>query len=167
MQKFVKNTTKQIEEFQGECIINASIHIRNLQIEGDANYVAPILKANTQEEHQDFAKLKLHSFMRKLLGKHCPCEQRVIGQHAKWIFVNLHDDGVENINQYDGLDLFMVNLLNMLTKSSISITFVTTLIVIGSTRNKHKYINLFSPIIEMNNKTNKQIVDVMERFNLT
>jgi hypothetical protein len=29
-----------------------------LQIEGDANYVAAILKANTQEEHQDFAKLK-------------------------------------------------------------------------------------------------------------
>ncbi len=81
--------------------------------------------------------------------------------------MNLHDDGVENIDQYDGLDSFMVNLLNMLTKSSISITFVTTLIVIGSTRNKHKYINLFSPIIEMNNKTNKQIVDVMKRFNLT
>ncbi len=81
--------------------------------------------------------------------------------------MNLHDDGVENINQYDDLDTFMVNLLNTLTKCYISITFVTTLIAIGSTRYKHKYSNAFSPIIEMNNKTNKQIVDVMERFNLT
>ncbi len=81
--------------------------------------------------------------------------------------MNLHDDGVENINQYDGLDNFMVNLMNMLTKSSISMTIVTTLIAIGSTRHKHKYTNAFSPITEMNNKTNKQIVDVMERFNLT
>jgi hypothetical protein len=81
--------------------------------------------------------------------------------------VNLHDDGVENIDQYDGLDTFMVNLLNTLMKSNISITFVTTLIAIGSTRHKHKYTNAFSLIIEMNNKTNKQIVDVMERFNLT
>ncbi len=81
--------------------------------------------------------------------------------------MNLHDDGVENIDQYDGIDSFMVNLLNKLTKFGISITFVTTLIAIGSTRHKHKYTNAFSPIIEMNNKTNKQIVDVMERFNFT
>jgi hypothetical protein len=44
--KFVKNTTKQIEEFQGECIINASIHIRNLQIEGDAKVCEEYYKTN-------------------------------------------------------------------------------------------------------------------------
>ncbi len=77
--------------------------------------------------------------------------------------MNIHDDGVEYINRYDGLDPFMVNLFNTLMKFSIFIT----LIAIGSTRHKHKYTNVFSPIIEMNNKTNKQIVDVIIRFNLT
>jgi hypothetical protein len=39
-----------IEAFQGEQIINASIHVRDLQAEGDKNFVMSMLKPNTQEE---------------------------------------------------------------------------------------------------------------------
>jgi len=88
-----------IKVFQGEQIINASLHVKDLQVEGDGSYIASILGVDTWKE-QDFAKLLPHSFVGKLLGDHCPYEQLTEpkqhnSQNAKAYFVNL-DDVVNN-----------------------------------------------------------------------
>jgi hypothetical protein len=51
---------------------NALIHMKDLQVEGDANYTIPIPKSNTQE-YQYPAKL---SFMLNFLGHEHPTPQQ-------------------------------------------------------------------------------------------
>ncbi len=53
-----------LDAFQGERIINALIHVQDLQVDGDANYATPILDFNLQEVPY-FTKLP--SFMEDLL----------------------------------------------------------------------------------------------------
>jgi hypothetical protein len=54
----VKNVAKQLKNSKGSASSMHQFILEICKIEGDANYVAPILETNIQEEHQDFAKLK-------------------------------------------------------------------------------------------------------------
>jgi hypothetical protein len=42
-----KEFYETIEAFQGEQIINALIHVRDLQVEGDGNFVTSMFELNT------------------------------------------------------------------------------------------------------------------------
>jgi hypothetical protein len=50
-----KKFYEAIEAFQGKWIINVPICVKDLQVEGDKNFVISMFESNTQEE-QDFAQ---------------------------------------------------------------------------------------------------------------
>ncbi len=54
LKQFNKEFYKATEAFQGEQIINSLIHVKELQAEGDKNFVVSMSELNTQKE-QDFA----------------------------------------------------------------------------------------------------------------
>ncbi len=60
-----KEFYETIEAFQDEQIINALICVRDLQVEGDKNFVTSMFESNTQEE-QNFAQHRY--FIEELLG---------------------------------------------------------------------------------------------------
>jgi hypothetical protein len=49
LRAFNKECYETIETFQGECIINALIHVQDLQAKGDANYVPQVLKGDNKK----------------------------------------------------------------------------------------------------------------------
>jgi hypothetical protein len=69
-----------IEVFQGKCVINAPIHVWDLQVNRDANYIAPILDVNISNSL---------SFMQKLTVEPQPTSQQCIAQQIRENFVNL------------------------------------------------------------------------------
>ncbi len=54
----------KFETFQGEQTINALIHVIDLQVEGNANYVEPTSKVNTKDE--DF--IEMQDFMQDFIN---------------------------------------------------------------------------------------------------
>ncbi len=61
----MKECYDAIKTSQGEQVINAPIHVWNLQLEGHANYVPQVLESDTQD-NQDSAMPQ--PFMQELLG---------------------------------------------------------------------------------------------------
>jgi hypothetical protein len=48
--KFYKKDYEAIGAFQRERVINTLIHVQDLQVEGDVNYITPILNSKMQED---------------------------------------------------------------------------------------------------------------------
>jgi hypothetical protein len=61
----VKKCYDAIKTFQGKRIINAPIHVQNLQIKGHVKYVPQVPKNDTQNNQDSTMP---HSFMQELLG---------------------------------------------------------------------------------------------------
>jgi len=72
-----KEFYEAIEAFQGKWIINVPICVKDLQAEGNKNFVISMFELNMQEE-QDFAQHRY--FIEELLGDDYVIEEQLLNE---------------------------------------------------------------------------------------
>ncbi len=121
---------KVIYGFQGERSVNKLIHVRDLQVYGDANYIASIVDS---QENQELAQPQW-TFMQEILSDDYVTNEQIANNGNDTVSIRVNvvnlDDFSRSTHHHE---VSFVNLLNTQSRQQATKKLLTTLITLRST----------------------------------